>query len=82
MNIEEFENSLKRGDRVEVRWTDTQGIFRGEGVILFVNKKSFSVALVEGNEFYKKGRRIMIPRCNATNWRENNRIIRKKEKIF
>lgn len=80
MGIEEFEEGIKMGDRVEVKWTAKGRTFCAVGVVLFVSKKSFSISLLEGNDVYKKGRRVMVPRVNAKNWNEDNRIIAKQKR--
>lgn len=82
MDIQEFEESVRRGERVEVRWRDRGRTFCEEGVVLFVSKKSFSIALVEGNDLYKKGRRVMVPRYGVKNWSEDNRVSAKKKRLF
>lgn len=78
-SVLDFENSIKVGDIVEVRWTNSFYLNSGPAKITKINSKSFRIALTEtvkskwGN--YPIGQEFPVPRFLGTGWSDNNRVF-------
>lgn len=82
-----FEDSLKVGDRVTVRWTNANNYLFALAEIAKVNEQSFRICLIEdvpsrfkpGTIGWTKGTTFSVPRCTFSGsgsklWSCNNRV--------
>jgi len=78
--VTDFEASLTPGQPVRVVWTNSRSIFRGQGKVAKINRKSVRVALTEEvpcsySEPYPPGREIIVPLIdNIADWSAHNRV--------
>jgi hypothetical protein len=75
-----FEDALRPGDEVEVRWTHSHGYYGGPARIVRVNEKSVRAALlgpVAGpSGGWRAGNEIVVPRLDAIErWSANNGVF-------
>jgi hypothetical protein len=75
--IEAFESSLKPGDEVEARWTNSHRAYRAVAKVVRVNRESIRVELCEtitdgAHITYPQGWEIVLPRFWARTYSANN----------
>ncbi len=73
----DFEQGLREGLTVELRWTNNNGYYSGKATLSKVNRKSARGVLIEQaqREDYKPGREIWVERFGSPRWSRNNGIF-------
>lgn len=83
--IEVWEFSLKPGDPVEARWTNSYTGYVHPAEVVRVNRKSVRIRLLKdihvgGRLVYEAGREFSLPRVWSAEWSMNNCVLPRREK--